>query len=222
MTMTNPLADRACIVTGSTSGIGLAIALELATQGASVLLTGRSVAKGEAALCQLTDKGANAVFLAADIAQSDAGTTITKAALDNFGRIDVLVNNAGMISRGTALECRDADWDELLDVNLSAPFRLIRAVLPTMLAQQSGSIVNIASDWALKGARGAVAYATSKAALVQLTRCIALAIAVAASPTLTRNSARSAVTRRRSYLAKTTASSTPATTPRASSRSCGR
>jgi NAD(P)-dependent dehydrogenase (short-subunit alcohol dehydrogenase family) len=79
-----------------------------------------------------------------------------------------------MLINGTALECSDNDWDRVLDVNLSAAFRLARAVLPEMIARRSGSIVNVASDWALMGAKGAIAYCVSKAALTQLTRCLAL------------------------------------------------
>ena len=76
--------------------------------------------------------------------------------------------------KGTALECTDADWDSVLDINLSAAFRLSRAALPSMIRQAGGSIINIASDWALMGAKNATAYCVSKAALTQLTRCMAL------------------------------------------------
>lgn len=162
------------IVTGATSGIGRAIALELAAQGASLLLVGRDAVRGAAVRDAVAAQGVQAHFLAADLADRSTPDRIVKAALDAFGRIDLLVNNAGMMVTGTAQNTTDEQWDRVLDVNLSTAFRLSRAVLAPMLAQQSGAIVNIASDWALMGARGAVGYAVSKAALAQLTRCMAL------------------------------------------------
>jgi NAD(P)-dependent dehydrogenase (short-subunit alcohol dehydrogenase family) len=167
-------AGKVCIVTGATSGIGRAVVDELAARGAGLVLVGRDVRKGEALVAALGEQGARAVFVAGDLTDRRAPAVIRKAAIDTFGRIDVLINNAGLLINGTVLECTDEDWERVLDVNLFAAFRLSREVLPTMLAQGAGSIVNIASDWALMGARGATAYGVSKAALAQLTRCMAL------------------------------------------------
>jgi len=172
-------AGKACIVTGATSGIGRAIALELASQRADLLLIGRNEKRGCEALAELRSLGAAASFMAADVAQPESARAVVESALDAYGRIDVLVNNAGILINGTALDCTDEDWDRVMQVNVSAAFRLARAVLPQMLQQGSGSIVNIASDWALMGARGATAYCVSKAALAQLTRCMALDYAAA-------------------------------------------
>ena len=172
-------AGKACIVTGATSGIGRAIALELASQRADLLLIGRNESRGLEALAELRSLGAAASFMAVDVAQPESARAVIKSALDVYGRIDVLVNNAGILINGTALDCTDEDWNRVMEVNVSAAFRLSRAVLPQMLQQGSGSIVNIASDWALMGARGATAYCVSKAALAQLTRCMALDYATA-------------------------------------------
>ena len=172
-------AGKACIVTGATSGIGRAIALELASQGADLLLIGRNESRGLEALAQLRSLGAAASFMAVDVAQPESARAVIESALGVYGRIDVLVNNAGILINGTALDCTDEDWNRVMEVNVSAAFRLSRAVLPQMLQQGSGSIVNIASDWALMGARGATAYCVSKAALAQLTRCMALDYATA-------------------------------------------
>lgn len=165
---------KTCIVTGATSGIGMAIARELARQGASLLLVGRRADLGEAVAGELNVAPARARFLPADLSDRSAPARIAAAALDAYGTIDVLVNNAGLLINGTVAETSDADWDSVLNINLSAAFRMSRAVLPSMLGQQKGVIVNVASDWALMGARGATAYAVSKAGLAQLTRCMAL------------------------------------------------
>ncbi len=166
--------DQVCIVTGATSGIGHAVAEELASRGAVLVLVGRDRSKGEALVTALAGQGARALFFAADLTDRQAPRGIVQATLNAYGRIDVLINNAGMLINGSALECTDEQWDQVLDLNLSAAFRLSREVLPSMLEQASGSIVNVASDWALMGAKGATAYCVSKAALTQLTRCMAL------------------------------------------------
>jgi NAD(P)-dependent dehydrogenase (short-subunit alcohol dehydrogenase family) len=165
---------RTCIVTGATSGIGLAIAREFAVRHANLVLVGRNVSNGNEIVASLREAGTNAIFVAANLVDRSAPEAICGDALSRFGRIDILINNAGFNIRGTVLKCTDDDWDRVLDVNLSAAFRMSRAVLPTMLTQHYGSIVNVASDWALMGAKGVVAYCVSKAALAQLTRCTAL------------------------------------------------
>jgi len=166
--------SRSCaIVTGATSGIGAAIARALAAQGYALLLVGRRQAEGDAVAASLGASGVQARFLSADLSDRAAPDTIVQAALAAFGRVDVLINNAGMLTKGRAEDTSDADWDRTIDLNLGAVFRLSRAALPALRAQK-GAIVNIASDWALVGARNAVAYAVSKAAVAQLTRCMAL------------------------------------------------
>lgn len=167
---TGALSGQTAIVTGATSGIGAAIARELTAAGAHVMLTGRNTTRGQALARELP----NARFTAADLADPAAPGAIIAATLAAFGKIDVLINNAGIIARGTAAQTNDALWAQLLDVNLSSAFRMSRAVLPAMQTAGGGAIVNVASDWALVGARGALAYAVAKAGLAQLTRCMAL------------------------------------------------
>lgn len=169
-----PFSDKTCIVTGATSGIGLAIAQELATLNANLLLIGRNAKKGEELAGSLRKDGVNAVFQVADLTDRSVADQIREHALSHFGQVDVLINNAGILLKGTASVTSDDDWDRVLDINLSAAFRLSRAMVPVMKYRHCGAIVNIASDWALMGARGAVAYCVSKAALAQLTRCMAL------------------------------------------------
>ncbi|MCC5972220.1 MAG: SDR family oxidoreductase [Pararhodobacter sp.] len=166
-------SQTVAIVTGATSGIGTAIAREMAAQGHRLLLVGRRQAEGEVLAKTISASGSPARFIAADLSDRAAPDMIVQVALQAFGRVDLLINNAGMLTFGTAEETPDTDWDAIMDVNLGAVFRLSRAALPALRAQ-GGAIVNVASDWALTGARGAVAYAVSKAAVAQLTRCMAL------------------------------------------------
>lgn len=168
------LAGRCAIVTGGASGIGLAIARLFAAHGARLLLTGRDPRKGATVAEGIRCNGGDATFLGFDLADHRAPAEIVARAMATLGRIDILVNSAGMLARGSLLDCDDAQWDQMMAVNLTAPMRMMRAVIPAMQKQGGGNIINIASDWALVGARRAVAYATSKAALVQLTRCAAL------------------------------------------------
>jgi meso-butanediol dehydrogenase/(S,S)-butanediol dehydrogenase/diacetyl reductase len=166
--------NRLTIVTGATSGIGEAIARRIATDTSGVVLVGRNRKAGLALQQELSTKNSPAIFLAEDLADRTSAGRIVAAAMEFGGRIDGLVNNAGLLINGTVMQTSDHDWDRVMDINLSAAFRLSRAVLPVMLAQRQGAILNIASDWALMGARRAVAYAVSKAALAQMSRCMAL------------------------------------------------
>ncbi|MDD7972921.1 SDR family NAD(P)-dependent oxidoreductase [Roseinatronobacter alkalisoli] len=168
-----PSAKTCAIITGTTSGIGAAIARALAAQGHALLLVGRREDAGRELADALRAEGTEVVFHAADLSDSAAPEAVIKAAIAAFGRVDILINNAGLLSHGRAEDTTDAVWNRIMDVNLGAVFRLSRAVLPALRAQGGGAIVNIASDWALVGAKGAVAYAVSKAAVAQLTRCMA-------------------------------------------------
>ena len=162
------LEGKVALVTGATRGIGLAVAEELSRRGASLVLTGRTAeAIGPLALRM----GAEPVVL--DVTDPGAAERAVDAAVARWGRLDVLVNNAGVWVPGSALDCTDEDWDRTLAVNVTALFRFSRAAVRVMRGQ-SGAIVNVASDWALVGARDAVAYAASKGAVAQITRSMAL------------------------------------------------
>lgn len=165
------LAGKTALVTGATSGIGLATARAFAAAGARMVLTGRDRTRGAALVAEL---GPIAKFIAADLAEPGAAERIASEALTDLGHIDILVNNAGILFRGDALACTDDQWDRTLAVNVTAVFRMSRAVLVGMRGRRSGAIVNVASDWALVGAQGAVAYGVSKGAVAQLTRSMAL------------------------------------------------
>jgi NAD(P)-dependent dehydrogenase (short-subunit alcohol dehydrogenase family) len=164
------LENKVALITGGTSGIGRATVELFATEGARVAFTGRRTEKGQALQSQFP----NSLFLQADHRQvSDCERAVSET-MAAFGRIDILFNNAGVVLGGTAESTSELDWAEVLDVNVTAVWRMSRLVIPIMRQQGGGVIVNNASDWGLVGARDALAYCTSKGAVIQMTKCLAL------------------------------------------------
>ncbi len=167
-------SGTAVLVTGGTSGIGAAVARAFGDAGAAVLLTGRDAGRGAEVAADIASDGGTAEFVAADVTDTDACGRLVDAVLDRFGRLDVLVNNAGIIHSGDAQSTTDEQWNETIAVNLTAAFRMSRAAIPAIREQGGGSIVNIASDWALVGGQNAVAYCASKGGLLLMTKAMAL------------------------------------------------
>lgn len=167
-------SGAAVLVTGGTSGIGAAVARAFGDAGAAVLLTGRDGTRGGEVAADIASDGGTAEFLAADITDKGACGNLVDAMLDRFARLDVLVNNAGIIHRADAEETTDEQWNETIAVNLTAAFRMSRAAIPAMRKQGGGAIVNIASDWALVGGKRGVAYCASKGGLLLMTKAMAL------------------------------------------------
>ncbi len=171
------LVGKATAVTGATRGIGRAIALAFAREGADVLVNGRDAAAGRAVCAEIEALGRRAVWHAADLGRVAEARGVVAAALAAFGRVDVLVNNAGLFQRKPALELEEADWDGLLDVNLKGAFFCAQAAARAMLGR-GGAIVNVASDAAWSGGINPCAhYAASKAGLVSITRSLAKELA---------------------------------------------
>ena len=166
------LDGKVALVTGATRGIGWAVAREFAQRGARLVITGRAPDALAHAAHALRAIGAEVEPVTLDVTEVGAAERAVGAALARFGRLDVLVNNAGVMAQGAAPDCTDDDWDRVMAVNVTAVFRFSRAAVRVM--RDGGSIVNIASDWALVGARGALAYAASKGAVAQITRSMAL------------------------------------------------
>lgn len=165
---------KTALVTGSTTGIGEACARAFAKHGASVMVMGRNGERGRKVLAELEAMGAEAEFFQGDIAEKGIAERLVEATVERFGRLDVLVNNAGILYSGTAVETSDEEWREIMEVNVNALFFLSRAAVRRMIEQGGGNIVNVASEWGLNGENGHVAYCTSKGAVLQITRCMAL------------------------------------------------
>lgn len=163
------LEGKAALVTGGTSGIGEAIVRLFVRRGARVAFTGRRDRLGRA----LAD-AVGAHYIPADHTRADDCAAAVRSARDLLGGIDVLVNNAGMVVRGTAEETSEGTWAAVFDLNVTAVWRMSRLVLPELRARGGGAIVNVASDWGLVGGPSAAAYCASKGAVVQLTRAMAL------------------------------------------------
>ena len=166
------LEGKVALVTGSGTGIGAAIAKGLAASGADVACHDlKDFARGTSE--EIRAMGRRSIPLSADLSKRPEHEGLVAAAMKEFGRIDILVNNAGMIRRAPAVDYSDEDWDLLLEVNLSAPFRLSRRVGKLMLEQGGGRIVNIASLLAFQGGILVPAYAASKGGVAQFTKALA-------------------------------------------------
>ena len=175
------LSGSVGIVTGGATGIGHAVCLELARAGAKALVVNysRSVAEAEATARELADLGVEALPVKADVAREDEVVAMVEAAAERFGRIDILVNNAGttrFIPFPDLEAVTDEVWQHILGVNLMGPWYASRAAAP-YLKRSRGCIVNIASIAALRGSGSSLPYGVSKAALTQLTRALAVALA---------------------------------------------
>ena len=161
-------------MTGSTTGIGEATARAFAAAGARVMLHGRDEERGARVLADLRDMGAEAELEIGDVAEAPFCQDLVERCVSRFGRIDILVNNAGILPEGSAPETDDETWLHCMQVNVNAVFFLSRAAVEHMQKQGRGNIINISSEWGLNGEQGFVAYCTSKGALMQMTRCMAL------------------------------------------------
>ncbi|WP_374712172.1 3-oxoacyl-[acyl-carrier-protein] reductase [Symbiobacterium terraclitae] len=168
------LSDQVAIVTGATGGLGQAIALALAREGASVVVNyARSAEKAEALVRQIEEAGSAGLAVQADVSTAEGAEALVKAALDRFGRVDILVNNAG-INRDTLLaRMKESDWNDVLDTNLKGAFLCIKAVTRPMMKARSGRIINIGSVAGLAGNPGQANYSAAKAGLIGLTRSVA-------------------------------------------------
>jgi meso-butanediol dehydrogenase/(S,S)-butanediol dehydrogenase/diacetyl reductase len=165
------LKDKIILVTGATSGIGAATAVACAREGARVLATGRNTEAGAVLLSQLT--GGDHQFLAANLAEKTQVESLIHTITNDF-KLDGLINSAGVVHHATVPDTSNENWDDTIAVNLNAVFYLCRALIPSMIDQGGGVIVNVASTWGMVGAEQSAAYCASKGAVIQLTRSMAM------------------------------------------------
>lgn len=167
------LADRVALVTGAGRGIGRAIALKLAREGASVAVVDLNRETAEAVALEVEELGRTGAALPADIGARAGVEDVVSRALQRFGRIDVLVNNAGVNKVEPFLDNTEEVWERMLQVNWMGPVRLCKAVLPHMVQRGSGKVVNVASDAGRVGSAGETFYAGTKGAVIALTKSLA-------------------------------------------------
>ncbi|WP_424135795.1 3-oxoacyl-[acyl-carrier-protein] reductase [Roseomonas chloroacetimidivorans] len=168
------LTGKSALVTGATGGIGAAIARALHAQGAKVALTGRR----EAELASLASELGERVLVApADLSDPAAPAALVERVEGEFGALDILVNNAGLTRDGLALRMGDKDWSDVIEVDLTAPFRLARASLRGMMKRRSGRIISIASIVGVTGNPGQANYAAAKAGLIGMSKALAQEVA---------------------------------------------
>jgi len=171
----NRLEGKVAIVTGGNAGIGEAVAKRFAEEGAAVVITGRRQAELDRVMSGIRHNNGKGLAVTGSVTDELHVRDVMQRTLDSFGRIDILINNAGIGDFGKRIhETEDATWATLLDVNLTGVFRMTRAVVPQMLKQGRGAIVNISSVASLVGIPGAPAYAASKGGVDALTRALAI------------------------------------------------
>ncbi len=171
------LAGRRAIVTGAGQGIGRAIALKMADEGADVAIAERNPETAAQVAREVESRGRSALYQVVDVAQGDQVEGFVAMTLARWGRIDILVNNAGFDRGGTILKVKEEDWDAVLSVHLKGSFRFIQAVAPQMIENRYGKIVNLSSIYGKVGGVAEAIYSSAKAGIIGLTKSVARELA---------------------------------------------
>lgn len=172
------LSGRVAIITGGSKGLGIAMAAGLASAGAKIMIVNRDEAGGKSAATEIaTQYGVEAACFSGDVTDQVSMTAMAQATMDRFGRIDILINNAGINIRGAIDELELDQFQKVMNVNVTGIWLASRAVVPFMKSAGSGRIINIGSTLSLVGLSNRTPYATSKGAVVQMTRALALELA---------------------------------------------
>jgi len=168
------LAGKVALVTGGGSGIGKAVALAFAAEGAKVAVMGRRLEKVQEVAAEVKKRGGDAVAIAGDVAKAADAERAVRETVEKLGGLNVLVNNAGMLSVATVETVPEEEWDRVMTVNVKGPFLMSRAALPALRKAGGGAIVNIGSIVGLIAIKNRAAYSTSKGAVTMLTKAMAL------------------------------------------------
>jgi NAD(P)-dependent dehydrogenase (short-subunit alcohol dehydrogenase family) len=172
------LSGRAAIITGGSKGLGLAMAAGLASAGANIMLVSRTKEEGEAASKELAEKyPVKVIYFSADVTNQGQIEAMAQKAMDTFGRIDILINSAGINIRGAIDELSLEDFQKVMDINVTGTWLCNKAVVPFMKKAKKGSIINLASTLGLVGLANRTPYTSSKGAVVQMTRALGLELA---------------------------------------------
>ena len=168
------LTDKVAIITGATSGIGKATALLFAEEEAHVVITGRRPELGRNLESEIRKKGVRCLFVEADHTRAGDCSRVVERTLAEFERVDILFNNAGIVTGGTAETTSEEVWNETLAINVTSVWRMSKLVIPIMKKQGKGVIVNNGSDWSVVAGRDALPYVMSKGAVAMMTKAMAL------------------------------------------------
>jgi meso-butanediol dehydrogenase/(S,S)-butanediol dehydrogenase/diacetyl reductase len=172
--MTGRLEGKIALITGATSGLGKATALLFAQEGASVALTGRRADRGTSLQQEIARLGAEGLYIQADHTRPADCERVVDQTLARFGRIDILFNNAGIVTAGSAETTTDAVWNDTMAINVTAVWRMCKLVIPHMKKTGGGNIINNGSDWSVVAATDALPYITSKGAVGLMTKAMAM------------------------------------------------
>jgi NAD(P)-dependent dehydrogenase (short-subunit alcohol dehydrogenase family) len=170
----NEAEGKVALVTGAASGIGRAVATLFARHGMAVSIVDLDEVGARAVAETIRHSGGRARSIAADVSRADDCRSVVEVTVEAFGRLDLLVNNAGIIRRATIVDTTEEQWDRVMAVNVKSIFLLSKYAVPEIAACGGGAIINISSGWGLKGGPRAAAYCASKGAVVQLTRAMAI------------------------------------------------
>lgn len=172
------LEGKVALVTGAGRGIGRAIAIRLAKAGARVVVNyNGSEAKAQETVREIEEAGGEAMALKCDVSDFSACAELAKTVIEKFGRLDILINNAGITRDGLIMRMSEEDYDTVLDINLKGAFNMIRHFSPSFLKQRSGKVINISSVSGVLGNAGQANYCASKAGLIGLTKSVARELA---------------------------------------------
>jgi len=168
------LEGKVALITGGTSGIGTATAVRFAAEGAAVAITGRNAERGEQVVKDIAAAGGDAIFIQADVIVAEDCRRAVDETLKQYGKIDVLFNNAGVFHPKTVPDLTEEEWDETIDSSLKGAFLMSKYTLPSMIENGSGSIIHTSSGWGILGGDRAAAYCAAKGGLIIMAKAMAI------------------------------------------------